>query len=57
LRAEKLAVLRELRERTVQIAAQDFADQDRYKVRLQEIGAEIAALYAELGPSTQRRNK
>ena len=57
LKAERRSLLRELRERTEQVAAQDFAERDRYKVRLQEIGADIAALDEELGSPTQRRHK
>lgn len=55
LKAKKRANLRELRERTEQVAAQDYAD--RYKVRLQEIGAEIAALDKELGSLARQKDK
>ena len=57
LKAEKRALLRELRERIEHVALQDFADRERYKVRLQEISTEIATLDEELGSSPRRINK
>lgn len=54
-KTEKRSLLRELRERTEQVASQDYAD--RHKIRLQEIGTDIAALDEELGSPTRRRHK